>query len=524
MINPSPDEVMHIVENYRLLGFYNRLYDNHIAWARTLGYDNQALYDLSQAIIVENNRHKLFGAAYGLAYGDLYDILTKKQSLKLWEIELGLPHMEMDLPWDQPVPEDRIMDVMDYLENDVLSTREVARANKVDMKAREILAALTGLQVSNTANQHTAELVFPGVKDTQNDLRYTDLSVMFPGYEFDRFAPGKDKSTYKGVKVGEGGYVYAEHGYYTNVALLDVASMHPTSIIQMNMFGKYTENFKRLLDIRLALKQKNFEAALAIDPSIEPFITIPHEGYDIEGAKALSDALKLVINSVYGLTAASFPNKFRDSDNIDNIVAKRGALFMVDLKEYVESEGFKIVHIKTDSVKIPNATPDIIAKVVEFGKKYGYDFEHEATYEKFVLFNDAVYVARKDGKWSATGKQFQHPVVFKTLFSQEEIVPKDYVEVKNVVKGHMYLINVDESVKQFVGKFGAFMPVQNGRQLVRIDGDKVGAVTGTKGYLWELDTIALANNLDVDMAYFQALVDEGMKAIEKHVPYQELLT
>jgi hypothetical protein len=115
-------------------------------------------------------------------------------------------------------------------------------------------------------------------------------------------------------------------------------------------------------------------------------------------------------------------------------------------------------------------------------------------------------------------------VVFKTLFSQEKIVPKDYVEVKNVVKGHMYLINVDESVKQFVGKFGAFMPVQNGRQLVRIDGDKVGAVTGTKGYLWELDTIALANKLDVDMAYFQALVDEGMKAIEKHVPYQELLT
>jgi hypothetical protein len=35
---------------------------------------------------------------------------------------------------------------------------------------------------------------------------------------------------------------------------------------------------------------------------------------------------------VYGLTSAHFPNMFKDNRNVDNIVAKRGALFMIDLK------------------------------------------------------------------------------------------------------------------------------------------------------------------------------------------------
>jgi hypothetical protein len=32
-----------------------------------------------------------------------------------------------------------------------------------------------------------------------------------------------------------------------------------------------------------------------------------------------------------------------------------------------------------------------------------------------------VYIARKGDQWTAVGAQFQHPYVFKTLFSGEEI-------------------------------------------------------------------------------------------------------
>lgn len=532
MLNPTPAEVEELLR-LRLIGYHNRGYDNHILWARTLGYDNKKLFELSQRIIVENDRDATFASAWNLAYADIYDFASEKKSLKKWQIELGIPHKEMDLPWDEPVPEDRVMDVLKYLENDVLSTRTVAKAREGDFNARKILAELSGLQVINTTRQHTERLIFGETKDVSNDLVYTDLKEMFPGYEFNQFASGKEKSLYKNEKVGEGGYVHAEPGMYEDVALLDVASMHPTSIVQLNLFGKYTPNFSRLMDIRLALKKGDYDAALELDSRLEPYLTDPHEGYNPQKAKLLSNALKIVINSVYGLTAASFPTKFKDKRNIDNIVAKRGALFMVDLKEFIQSKGFSVAHIKTDSVKIPNATPEIISEVMEFGKKYGYTFEHEANLKKFCLVNDAVYIALKEPpvpwktepserNWEAVGAQFQHPVVFKSLFSKEEISPSDYVEVKQVQKGSMYLVS-DGGARTFVGRFGAFIPVLHGRTLLRIDGEKEHAVTGTKDYLWETDDIAFEDLMEIDMSYYDRLVDEARRTIEKFGSYEEFV-
>lgn len=526
MTNPKPHEVEELFTKLRLAGYFCRGYDNHILWALSLGYSVEAVYELSKRL-VSGDRQAGFGAAYNLAYMDLYDVIVEKRSLKWWQIKLGLPHMEMDLPWDEPVPEDRIEDVDEYLRNDVTSTRAVAKHREADVRARQILAELTGLQVCNTNRQHTERLVFKGLPwDATPDLVYTDLREMFPGYKFDQFAPAKEKSTYKGQSVGEGGWVDSEPGMYISengTAVLDVASMHPTSIVELNLFGPHTQNFKELLDCRLAIKAGNYElAAQMFEGRIAQYLGDPAT------ATALSDALKIVINSVYGLTAASFPNKFKDPRNIDNIVAKRGALFMVDLKEFVEKAGFKVVHVKTDSIKIPDATPEIIAQVSEFGKKYGYDFEHEATYDRFCLVNDSTFVCRYGwaakekliGTWSATAAQFQHPVVFKTLFSKEEILPEDYVEVKQVSgKGAMYLENEESGHRQFVGKFGAFVPVLGGRRLIRVAEGKEGAVGGTKDYEWEIDTVAFMGEYDVDYAYFQKLVDDAKATIEKHGEY-----
>jgi energy-coupling factor transporter ATP-binding protein EcfA2 len=520
MVNPSASEVEELITTFRLIGYNNRGYDNHILWALSMGWDNQAIYELSQDIIVHNNRHRMFGQAYNLAYADLYDIIVEKRSLKWWEIKLGLPHMEMDLPWDEPVPEDRILDVIEYLKNDVKSTRAVRKHRDADFRARQILAELTGLAVCNTNRQHTEKLVFgENSRDQSPDLVYTDLREMFPGYSFDQFAPGKEKSTYKGEKVGEGGWVKSKPGMYYDVRVLDVASMHPTSIVELNLFGKHTENFKNLLDARLAIKRGDYDTAADLyDGRLAPYLG------DKATAKGLSDALKIVINSVYGLTAASFPNMFRDPQNIDNIVAKRGALFMVDLVEFIEKEiGLNVLHVKTDSVKVHNADDVAVKAIQEFGQKYGYDLEEEDFYERFCLVNDAVYVARvATDKWEATGAQFQHPVVFKTLFSGEEILTSDYVEVKQVQKGHMYLVSEVSGVRQFVGRFGAFIPVFGGRTLLRIDGEKESAVTGTKGHLWEIDEIAInSEELEIDMTYFQKLVDEGKRTIEKYGSYAE---
>lgn len=521
LVNPSAKAVKSLFD-LRLIGFNNRKYDNHIMYAASLGYSNAELFEISQRII-NNEKNATFREAYNLSYTDIYDFSTKKQSLKKWEIELGLKHQENNLPWDQPVPEDQWDDVVEYCKNDVEATEQVFDHLASDWGARKILAELSGLSVNDTTNQHTCALVFG--KDRRPDKSkfiYTDLSEMFPGYTFDKFKG----SSYRGEDPGEGGYVYSEPGYYENVALLDVASMHPTSIEQLNLFGPYTQRYSELKQARVAIKHKDMDS---LSNLFDGRLVEIAKNYDLD---ELGKALKIPINSMYGLTSAKFDNPAWDPRNVDNIVAKRGALFMIDLKHYVQEElGLTVAHIKTDSIKIPGATPDDIQKVMEFGKRYGYDFEHEATYAKMCLVNKAVYIAKyafpHEGKWTATGKQFQEPYVFKKLFTKEPIEFEDYIQTKQV-KTAMYLKFPDGS-QHFVGKVGAFVPIKSergGAELLRMnsEGEIKDAVVGTKGYRWKEAGIVqfMHQEQDVDTSYAEMLADEAKQAIEQFVDLETL--
>jgi hypothetical protein len=258
-------------------------------------------------------------------------------------------------------------------------------------------------------------------------------------------------------------------------------------------------------------------------------------------AKDLSYALKIVINIVYGLTSAKFANPFRDNRNKDNIVAKRGALFMIDLKHFLHDLGYDVVHIKTDSVKIPNATPEVIQAVTEFGKQYGYDFEHEATYDALCLVNDAVYIARQgrgaDAKWTAVGAQFQHPVVYKSLFTGQDLKFDDYCETKQVQKGAIYADFEGREAPtreqmQFIGKIGRFIPVKPetglGATLYRVSEEgKNYAVSGTKGYLWMESALAEHQWPEIkdaiDMRYFDGLVQAAHDQIDFYGPFEQFV-
>ena len=347
-----------------------------------------------------------------------------------------------------------------------------------------------------------------------------DIINAFPGYEFI-----DGKNMYRGTDVGKGGYVYAEPGMYGNVALLDVASMHPHSVINLNAFGEYTQNFKDIVDARIAIKNKDFDKARQMfGGKLAPYLD------DESAAKNLAQALKIAINSVYGLTSANFDNPFRDNRNKNNIVALRGALFMRTLQDEVQKRGFKVAHIKTDSIKIPDATPEIIQFVMDFAVQYGYRFEHEATYERMCLVNDAVYIAKYDnGEWTATGTQFQIPYVFKKLFSKEEITFDDLCVTKSVTSS-LYLdmnedLAEDEHNYRFIGKVGRFCPIKpgcGGGLLMREKDGKYYAATGTKGYRWlESEIVESMDKMkDIDESYFKAMADAAIDTIKKYGDYE----
>ena len=598
MINPSPSDIEELLQ-FRLVGFNCRRYDNHIIYARLLGYSNEQLYNLSQRII-NGERNAFFGEAYNLSYTDIYDFASagNKKSLKKLEIEMGIHHKELGLPWDQPVPEEKWIEVAEYCDNDVIATEAAWNYLSADWLARQILADLADLTVNDTTNSLTTKIIFRGEKKPQDKFCYRDLSQpvfelhpdvkkfldeacpkmmaqahgpknsilpYFPGYKYENGV-----STYKGEEVGEGGYVYAEPGIHKNVALLDIASMHPHSAIAECLFGpEYTERFRDIVEGRVSIKHEDWDAVnKMLDGKLTPYVQKVINGELT--SKQLANALKTAINSVYGLTSANFDNPFRDIRNKDNIVAKRGALFMIDLKEEVQKRGFTVAHIKTDSIKIPDATPEIIQFVMDFGEKYGYTFEHEATYDRMCLVNDAVYIAKyKDGGWTATGTQFQIPYVFKTLFSKELIEFDDMCETKSVTSSlyldmNENLPDVTAEEKQvdkynqmlkkgqisegeyntevtalkkiietghdyrFIGKVGNFCPIlpgKGGGLLVREKDGKYYAATGSKGYRWlESEMIRGTNEAFIDRRYYDELVNEAIKTIEQYGDFEMFVT
>lgn len=588
MINPSPSDIEELIK-YRLIGFNCRRYDNHILYGRLIGYTNEQLYDLSQKII-SGNRNAFFGEAYNLSYTDVYDFCSKKQSLKKWEIELGIHHQELGLPWDQPVPEEMWTKVAEYCDNDVLATEAVFNARKADFVARQIqvdlvklIHGISNVSVNDTTNALSTKIIFGNNKKPQGVFNYRDLSKpvgsdqydeyrrkfgpdykfrvfdtdgipqyrdyipgevlpdgwsilpFFKGYKFDH-----GKSTFMGEEIGEGGRVYSEPGMYTKVWDGDIASQHPHSAIFEVIFGpEFTKRFEEIVNARVAIKHKDFEAAgKMLNGALKPYL-------NEEQADGLAQALKIVINSIYGLTSASFENPFRDQRNIDNIVAKRGALFMTLLKSQVQKLGYTVAHIKTDSIKIPNADDKIQDFIIKFGKEYGYTFETEANFEKFCLVNDAVYVAKfKDGKhageWTATGAQFAVPYVFKKLFSKEPIEFEDMCETKSVstalyLKEPESIIDLDTGKEivlgksdepDFVGRIGLFCPIKpghGGKELLRVSKDKDGnvkydAATGTKGYYWlESEAVkTLGKEDDIDRSYYDKLVDNAIETISQY--------
>lgn len=569
MINPTPSEIEDLLK-FRLVGFNCRRYDNHMLYARMIGYTTEQLYDLSQKIINSKKGTKgvFFGEAYNISYTDIYDFASagNKKSLKKLEIEMGIHHQELGLPWDQPVPEEKWIEVAEYCDNDVIATEAAFNYLKADWTARQILADLADMTVNDTTNSLTTKIIFGNNKKPQGSFCYRDMSKpvtaldpdvetflkeacpemmkaatdesylpYFPGYKYDA-----GKSTYRGEEVGEGGYVYAEPGIYFDVALLDIASMHPHSAIAECLFGpKFTRAFRDIVEGRVSIKHEDWdEVGHMLDGKLVPYVQKVKNGELT--SKQLADALKTAINSVYGLTSASFDNPFHDPRNKDNIVAKRGALFMINLKHEVQQRGFTVAHIKTDSIKIPNATPEIINFVMDYGRSYGYTFEHEATYERMCLVNDAVYIAKyKDGKhageWTATGKQFAVPYVFKTLFSKEPIVFDDVAETFSVSSA-LYL-DMNESLPegehnyQFIGKVGHFCPIKPGRgggELLREGTDKDGnlkysSATGAKGYRWlESEMVRTLNKEeDIDRSYYMKLVDEAIDTISEYGDFEQ---
>ena len=598
---PSPKDMQMLYNKYRMIAYNGRAYDCHINHANLLGYSPKEVYKTSKGIVTEGALKHGFMDAYGYDYADPYDISTKKQGLKDWEYELGTSHVENQYPWDEDLPTEHWDEVDEYCGNDVMALKAVWKAIATDIDVRKFLCDLSGLKMINTNRQHITKFIFKGNK--KPNLVYTDLATgiaryldgsiaeptndfiqAFPGYEFNKFGFKKEdykdgvcttmKSRYMGEDPSEGGYVFSKPGIYYNVWCFDVSGMHPASLIALNKLGEYTKIYKEIRDARLYIKHRDYESAgKLLDGILKPYLGNPKD------AKKLSKGLKLILNSLYGWCAATFNCEFKDPRDLDNIVAKRGALFMITLKNEVEKMGYEVIHCKTDSIKvvIPNGEVTDIQKFIEdFGEKYGYIFEVEEKFEKICLMNRAVYVAkefedspayldRKEdnpnaSRWTATGGTAkEQPYVMKKLFTGEPTDISDLPQKKKAAKGALYLdfneslpditaekkeleklkkkdpeanacrINALETYiseqhdYKFIGRVGQFVPIKpgcGGAELLCNRDGKYVAVAGTTGYRFKEYAYVVANHLEdeIDMSFYDKMCEDLKNDISETVP------
>lgn len=481
MFNPAGSSVESLT-NKPLVGFNCRNYDNHILYARIIGHNNQDLYNISQRIISDKDNNAKFAGAYNLSYADVYEFLDKKQSLKKWEIGLGLKHNEFEFPWDKPLPTEHWVDCARYCMDDVDATDEVfsdKKSGQASYNARLILCELTQMPVITKTQTLAAKFLFGDDPRPQDKFIWYDLAKEFPGYKFDKYA--KVKSTYQGELPSEGGWVKSKpgvYGYHKNetaivngrhksVIYIDVESLHPHSLIAINYFGPYTPKFAALVKCRMLIKHKKLEEASHVFDDIDPALSEKLRPYitNEDTATGLAYALKIVINTIYGMSSASYDNPFRAPDNIDNIIAKRGALFMIMLYKELEERGCNIIHVKTDSMKITNYTDEDIEYAMKRANEFGYNFDTECIYDRIVLVNKSTLIGHHEGQpetgkeaWEAVGAQFAVPFVYKTLFSKEDVVESDFNIFKSV-KSSIYLGDT------FIGKNANVFASNNGQDL-----------------------------------------------------------
>ena len=160
---------------------------------------------------------------------------------------------------------------------------------------------------------------------------------------------------------------------FKNVKLLDVASLYPNIIIKLNALGEATGKYAEIVKKRLAVKHTD---------------------------KDLSDALKLVINSCYGLMKNEYSLLYNPNAALS--VCVYGQIILYDLCKRLSS-CCRIVNINTDGVAFTTDTDEYKTVWEEWQEEYGFILEQEL-YDTFIQKDVNNYLASYKGKIKCKGK------------------------------------------------------------------------------------------------------------------------
>jgi hypothetical protein len=348
------------IKDKTLVGFNNYFYDDKIL-TYCLGLKTpKQIKDLNDRLIAGENV-KFVKKADFESLDCFQQIDVSMPSLKKIEGNMGRMILESAVPFtiERPLTNEEFDEVLQYCMYDVDTTIDVFKQRvKSYFQPKKSLVDMLGRADCQRWNTTTisANLLLKKPLPKWSGLRVPEEFMELVPIEVQDLWIEKEKGSVtieefdNEIQFGFGGL----HGAHKrikrseNVKLLDVASMYPNIILNLNALGHATEKYKEILQKRLEIKHKD---------------------------KTLSDALKLILNSVYGNLNNQYSTLYNPKAALS--VCAYGQIALYDLCKKI-SPFCTIVNINTDGVAFIPHDEIYLDVAKEWEKEFNLQLEEDA--------------------------------------------------------------------------------------------------------------------------------------------------
>jgi DNA polymerase elongation subunit (family B) len=245
----------------------------------------------------------------------------------------------------------------------------------------------------------------------------------------------------------------APKSYTTPIEVFDVKGLYPTMMILYNLSfetvccsccrdNPAAEVPKEIMhSINDSLQKKKSKAAYEIEKRSESYwICLRNRGaiptmllkfrqqreyYRNKGNESMSQALKVMMNSIYGLFGSDGIFAFQDY-RVAELVTAFARLKLLEMKELATKQfGMNIVYSDTDSIFIETKAQEhesVLSLIASCKLNLQVDVDHQSTFVKSMLFGKKHYIGiQPDGRViikGMEGKKRDRPNFFNRVFSQ----------------------------------------------------------------------------------------------------------
>lgn len=332
-----------------LIGYNNYHYDDYILYAMILVGRGQFEHDVIKAwndSIIGNGSLVNMRKIDNKTIDCFQQVDISKPSLKKIEGNMGKSIIEssVDFRLDRGLTPKENLETLKYCEYDVLNTLEVykmrheyfdSKKSVVDMLEDEdlrekamnwnttsIVGQLLKPKYRLRQGMHVDEKYLSYVDSEVLDM-WQELSMAYGDFNFKKKKVVREEFG-NVIEFGWGGLHGAPKGFVKaqNIKLMDVNSMYPNILINLDGLQDKTAEYKRILDYRLKLKA--------------------------EGKEKEQAPYKLILNSTYGL----LNNQYSQLNNpyLAYSICINGQIAVYELAKRLAHVGARVLNINTDGV------------------------------------------------------------------------------------------------------------------------------------------------------------------------------